>query len=262
MLPSDRPVIAEPEERRPATRPFAVTLGQAMHLNGTVPRGADLTHAAPRRYEGCGALYIVLVDAWRRRYCDACQAKAPCSFCNNKAGQHSATCRKLTRPPRLCRACRAPIDEAERAANLWYCPTCRAAECGYCHRYAGQHRRTCMSFVHKRTKGANPYVGLITSEMLRELYEAHRQRAVRLAANICGSEAEDIVQDVITYFLGRKDTLRHASRSLFLTAVKRAAVHRITYGWWRHIIPFDDEGMRALEDEFTREGRDLEVTCR
>ena len=52
MIPSDRPVIAEPIPRPATAPPLRVPLGQLMHLNGTVPRGADLRGAIPRRDGG------------------------------------------------------------------------------------------------------------------------------------------------------------------------------------------------------------------
>jgi hypothetical protein len=179
-----------------------------------------------------------------------------CRGCGKPTGGHYPSCYWRTRPPRLCRACQAPI--LTRNVSVRYCDTCRADACVYCHRYAGAHKPSCASAQHTR-RVPLPYLGVVTEAMVLEMYVTHRDRAVRLARDICGSEAEDIVQDVTVYFFTRLGTLRHVSRSLFLTAVKRAAIHRITDGWWRHAVPFSDDAFAALEKEYVRHGRDREM---
>ncbi len=64
--PSDRPVLADPRPRPPAAPPLRVPIGQMMHLNGSVPRGADLRNATHRYCQGCGGLFIVLRRAGGR----------------------------------------------------------------------------------------------------------------------------------------------------------------------------------------------------
>jgi len=63
------------------------------------------------------------------------------------------------------------------------------------------------------------------------------------------------VQDVTCYLLGRIHTLRHVHRSLFLTAVKRAAVARVTKGWRRHIVTMAPDDLAGLEKLQARPGR-------
>jgi DNA-directed RNA polymerase specialized sigma24 family protein len=109
--------------------------------------------------------------------------------------------------------------------------------------------------VKYRRRVALPHVGLVSVEMLLDVYMAHRARAVRLARDIAGDEAEDVVQDVTTYLLRRLDTLRHMDRSLFFTSVKRAAVKRVTEGWHRHHVTMALDELLVAEAKLYRPGK-------
>ncbi len=191
MHPSDRPIIAEPEER-PSSPPFRIRLGAVVHLNGAIPRGAPLQDAVPRRCKGCQAVFVVFgKGSARAAYCQECRAKK-CPSCNHSGGTHYAYCSWLK--PRPCRGC--GVELGHGGSQRLFCPTCWALECPECGVRGGRHQRACLYERRRRRPGLTTYHGVVTEAEIVGLYLEHRAHAVRLAHGIVGAEAEDVVHDV------------------------------------------------------------------
>jgi hypothetical protein len=145
-----------------------------MRLNGTVPRGADLRNALPRRCTTCLALFIVFgKGSARALYCPACRAEK-CPSCTGAGGKHYASCSSLK--PRPCPGCQTPLVGAPKMDR--YCPTCQAApRCPSCEKVGGGHLSWCTwSQPHRRAghPGLTEYRGLVTEQVIVELYLEHR----------------------------------------------------------------------------------------
>lgn len=225
--PSDRPVLAEPMTPRHRAPALRVKLGEVFRLRARVCRACQAPFSSPDHHV---------------RYCAACLA-TPCKGCG-RAGEHNPSCWYVRRPPRLCRACRAPIGTAPPSTR--YCEACRQDQCGYCGKYAGAHNPGCARVKHSR-RVPLPVVNAVSIQMLLDVYVTYRPRAVRLARDIAGDEAEDIVQDVTVYLISRVETLTHVDKSLFLTSVKRAAVRRMTKGWHRQHLTMELDALLLVE---------------
>ena len=244
MIPSDRPRIAEPLPRPPQSPPLRVPLGQLMHLNGSVPRGADLRGAVPRRCKGCGALFIVLgKGSARALYCQECRAKK-CPSCNGVGGQHYPYCSWVKRRP--CRGC--GVELGHGGSHRQFCEPCWAQECPECGVRGGRHQRSCLYEQRQRRPGLTEFYGVVTEQDIIALYLEHREHAVRIARRIVGADAEDVVHDVTLYLLEKRDYLRDApGRGYFLTAVKHTALRRLLYAWARLVVAVDPETLVIIE---------------
>src|SRR5206468_6104879 len=189
MIPSDRPRIAEPLPRPPQSPPLRVPLGQLMHLNGAVPRGADLRGAVPRRCKGCGALFIVIgKGSARALYCQECRAKK-CPSCNGAGGRHYPYCSWAH--PRPCRGC--GVELGHGGSQSPFCETCRAQQCPECRVYGGPHGAKCLYDRRRRRPGLTERYGVVTEQDVLALYLEHREHAVRIAQRLVGADAEDAV---------------------------------------------------------------------
>ena len=151
-----------------------------------------------------------------------------------------------TRPDlRKCRKCAAPIPLA--GPGVRYCPACRAApRCPRCQKPAGGHSPSC-SWLRPTRRPVPTYQGVVTLAELTALYEGHRTHLVRLAARICGRDAEDIVQSTFTYLLARLDTLTHLDKQLAVIAVMNAAKVERRAARHRHVTPMAEVAMNVLE---------------
>jgi hypothetical protein len=148
MRPSDRPVIAEPEER-PVSPPLRIRLGQIVHLNGAVPRDLPLENATPRRCRTCSALFFVVGKGSNRAaFCQECRAKK-CPSCNHAGGTHYAYCSSVK--PRPCRGCSVELGHGGSLSP--YCETCRAEQCPECRTYGGRHGKKCLYERRRRRPG-------------------------------------------------------------------------------------------------------------
>jgi len=247
MIPSDRPVIAEPVDRLPPSPPLRVRLGQVMHLNGTVPRGADLRTAIPKRCQTCGALFILFgKGSARALYCPDCRAQR-CPSCTAPGGTHYASCSSLK--PRHCRGCQASLGGAPKMDR--YCPSCQAApRCPTCDKVGGGHLRWCTWSQPKRVPA---YYGIVTEADILALYLEHRTYAVRIAHQIVGADGEDVVQDVTMYLLEKRDYLTALpGKAYFLTAVRNGALRLLIYAWHRYVIAMDPEDLLIAEQMIAR----------
>jgi len=244
MKPSDRPVIAEPEERPPQSPPLRVPLGQLMHLNGTVPRAADLRGAVPRRCKSCAALFIVLgKGSARALYCQACRAKK-CPSCNGAGGQHYPYCSWAH--PRPCRGC--GVELGHGGSSSPFCEACRAQQCPECGTRAGRHGPRCLYERRQRRPGLRKYVGVVTEAHIVALYQAHRAHAIRIARPIVGADAEDVVHSVVVYLLERRDYLTAPpGEGYFLTAVRNTALRSLLYAWARFTVFMDPDDLIVAE---------------
>jgi hypothetical protein len=241
----DRPVIAEPERPAPPAPPLRVPLGQMMHLNAAVPRGADLRGAVPRRCKGCGALFIVLGKASARAlYCQECRAKK-CPSCNGVGGTHYPYCSQVK--PRPCRGCGVELEHG--GSKSTYCDDCRADQCPECRRFAGQHARQCLYERRQRRPGLVDYVGVVTEEDILQLYLTCRHRALQIARPIVGrAAAQDIVQDVAVYLIEKRDYLRWVpGPPYFYAAVKHTALRSLNYSWAIHTVFVDPQTLVIIE---------------
>jgi hypothetical protein len=165
-----------------------------------------------------------------------------CPVCR-AAGEHRPWC---TRPDlRKCRKCAAPIPFA--GLGVRYCQACREApRCPRCMKPAGGHNPTC-SWLRPNRRPVPTFQGVVTIQMLVELYERERAHLVRIAARICGNEAEDIVQGVFAYFVARLDTLTHLDKKLAMIAVVKAAKRELTAARRKHTVQAEDVALDLLE---------------
>lgn len=232
--------VAVPEPAPPAdvVRPL-VRLGEVMHLNGAVPRDVDPRDADPHRCRRCSGLVI------RRglAYCDECR-KARCSDCHGPDGEHRPSCRRR-RTPRLCRGCASVLPTRYGL----YCRACQAQQCPECRVLAGRHGARCLYERRRRRPGLTALHNVVSQEEIAALYLAHRARAVRVAARICGPAfAEDVVHDVVLYLLEKRALLKDApGRGYFLTAVKHGATRRLLYAWERLTVRMDPDALIIAE---------------
>jgi hypothetical protein len=104
-----------------------------------------------------------------------------------------------------------------------------------------------------RARVALPYRGVVSEPALLEVYEAKRALAVRIAASICGRDAEDVVQDSAFYLWRRLDTLTAISPGFFIEVVKQKAIARTTLSWRRHAVLSDD--LISVERRLVRRAR-------
>jgi Sigma-70 region 2 len=220
MIPSDRPVIAEPVPRPPTSQPLRVPLGKVMHLNGAIPRGVPLQGAVPRRCKGCAGLFIVFgKGSARAAYCQVCREKK-CPSCNGCGGKHYLYCSQVK--PRPCRGC--DVELGHGGSHSPYCEACRAQRCPECRAYAGRHGPGCLYERRRRRPGLTERCEVVTEQDIVALYLEHRAHAIRIARRIVGAEAEDVVQDVALYLVEKRDYLRDPpGEAYFLTAVKNSA---------------------------------------
>src|SRR5262245_29858352 len=217
-------------------------LGEVMHLNGTVPRGADLRQAIPRYCTACRALFIIFgKGSARAKYCPECRTQK-CRICNHAGGQHYPYCSSLK--PRRCRDCGADLGHSGRLI----CATCRTTTCPECGVRGGRHRGSCRYTQRRRRPGLTTRYGVVTEQAILDLYLAHRAQAVRLARGIVGTEAEDIVHDVVTWLLEKRDYLPHTPGArYFFTAVKHTALRRLLYAWARYVVAVDPAMLVLIE---------------
>jgi len=88
----------------------------------------------------------------------------------------------------------------------------------------------------------------VSEQEILDLYLAHRAQAVRLVYGIVGAEAEDVVHDVITYLLEKRDYLPHTPGArYFFTAVKHTALRRLLYAWARYVVAVDPAMLILIE---------------
>jgi hypothetical protein len=259
MIYPDRSIIATPEER-PSPVPFRIRLGEAMHLNGTVPRGVPLEAAVPKRCATCGTLVIVLGTTRGRAYCDACRPPG-CPVCKQVGDTHRPWC---TRPDlRACRACQAPIPFA--GLGVRYCEARRGLpRCPACQRPAGQHYARC-SWTRPRRRNVPTYQGVVKVGDVLALYETQRRKLESIAARILGrQEAADVVQTAFTYLLGRLDTLTHVDVKLLVIIVMNTAKQEARTARHRRLVLMDDEGLLMVEmvRERTRWGKQRDPAVR
>src|SRR5262245_24587956 len=241
MHPSDRPVIAEPEERAPR-RPFGVRLGEVMRLTGA------------RSCEGCQAPFVVSGKGIARaQYCPACRARI-CPSCNHRAGKHYPYCTLVK--PRACWGCGADLRALGISGARRYCPACRDRRCPECSRYAGQHKRSCLYEQRTRRPPLDTYLGIVTFADLEALYADYRRDGLRVARLIVGRPLnEDVVHDVMEYFLSKRVFLRMApGRAYFLTAVRHCALRYRQRFIGTMIVPMDPSTL-ALVEQITQGGR-------
>jgi hypothetical protein len=258
MRPSDRPVIAEPEER-PAPAPFRVRLGDVVHLNGAIPRGADLRNATPKRCVLCGALFIFLgKGSGLVKFCEACRAQQKCRTCSRPGGSHSASC--PIGKPRPCRGCGVELGRGDGATRRQFCEPCWERECPECGVRGGRHQRICLYDTHQRRPGLTERHEIVTVEDILPVYLAHRAVAIRRARRICGAEAEDVVHDVIAYLLGKRAYLRRFDAGYFYRAVRHAALRSRLYAWSRYVVAMDPFALLLAEQAMVgaRRGRHSE----
>ena len=239
-------VPVAPSEPSPPSdsSPLRVRLGQAMCLNGTVPRGADLRNAIPRLCKGCGALFIILgKGSARALYCQECRAKK-CPSCNGVGGQHYPYCSWVKARP--CRGC--GVELGHGGSQRQFCEPCWAQACPECGVRGGRHQRTCLYEQRDRRPGLTERYGVVTEQEILDLYLEHRDHAVRIARGIVGADAEDAVHDVTAWLLEKRDYLRDApGAAYFLTAVKHTALRRLLYAWARLVVAVDPETLVIIE---------------
>jgi hypothetical protein len=103
------------------------------------------------------------------------------------------------------------------------------------------------------TSGLTTVYNLVSEEDIVALYLEHRAYAIRLAHGIVGAEAEDIVHDVVTYMLEKREYLTAVpSRSYFLRAVKHGALRRLRYAWHRYTVFMDPDDLLIAEQMMAR----------
>lgn len=103
---------------------------------------------------------------------------------------------------------------------------------------------------------ALPYRGVVSERELLDIYERKWWLAVRVAATICGADAEDVVQNVALYLWRRLDTLTAISAGFFIRSVKQKAIARKQSAWHRHMIPMAPDDLLVVEKFHVREGRE------
>jgi hypothetical protein len=226
-LPPDRPVIAEPVPLPTPARPFSIKLGQAVHLNGALPRDLPAAEAEPRPCRGCTG--IVFRKGFK--YCDACR-RSRCRTCHGSDGQHRPGCASRT-ATRACRGCAVAMSWA---GGVKYCARCLALKCPECLVAGGRHAARCR-YDRRRHRGdpRPPGVsrGIVTREDIIECFVKMRAPAVRLARGIVGSLwAEDVAQDVFVYLLDRRDELAMVPT---LGYVLKATRH-VAFAWKRRVV--------------------------
>jgi hypothetical protein len=249
-LPPDRPVIAEPIPLPTPAPPLRTRLGQIMHLNGAVPRGADLRGAVPRRCKTCLGLFIVIgKGSARALYCEECRATKKCPSCNGVGG-HYPYCSWVK--PRPCRGC--GVELGHGGSQSPFCEECRAQQCPECRTLAGRHGAKCLYARRQRRPGLSEYVGVVTEADIVALFETHRAKAVRVAEHICGRvEGEDVVSDVVAWLLEHRDYLqRTPGPAYFFQAVTNNALRRRLYAWARYVVAMDPETLVIVEQMMTR----------
>lgn len=67
----------------------------------------------------------------------------------------------------------------------------------------------------------------MTRQDFEKMYATARPNAIRLARGVCGSSAEDVVQDVAVYFFERLSTYPTVTPALFLKVVSLRARDRV-----------------------------------
>lgn len=174
-----------------------------------------------------------------------------CPVCHAPGDEHRPWC---TRPDlRKCRKCAAPIPFA--GWGVRYCPACREApRCPRCLKPAGGHNPSC-PWMRPTRRPVPTFQGVVTLAMLAELYADHRAHLVRIAARICGNEAEDVVQGVFTYFLARLDTLSHLDKKLAVIATINAAKHEQRAARHKYTTPMAAVALEVLERYAARRAR-------
>jgi hypothetical protein len=249
----ERPVLVEPIPPRPPAPPFTVKLGQAMHLNGTVPRGVDLREAVPKRCAQCGALFIFIGKGSARvRFCPDCRALA-CPTCRRPGGGHYVYC--SLGKPRPCRGCGVELGRGDGATRRQFCESCWERECPECGVRGGRHQRTCLYEQRQRRPALTEHHGLVTEAEILAVYLAHRDVAIRRAGRICGpAAAEDVVQEATVYLLEKRDYLRRFDAGYFHQAVKNAARRQRLYAWARLVVGMDP-GDLVLAEQAMYPGR-------
>jgi hypothetical protein len=225
-------------------RPFRVRLGEAARfIFEGLPPGVPLERLAPHpcQAEGCAA--IVYLKA--RRYCDA----------HRVPWAHWAP-----KPPRgrACRACGQSLTGAP--PKVRYCDPCRAKpRCVACRRLLELgHAPRCLALA-RTPRVPLPYQGVVSEADVLTVYLDAQRVALRVARRILGDEGEDVVQDVVAYFWGRRDTLREFSAAYFVWVVKLRAIlwRRRRAARWQHVVCADD--LVALERSLVRQGREWEL---
>jgi hypothetical protein len=220
-----------------------ITLGDAMHLNGTVPRGVPLHDAIPKRCQGCSALFIAFGKGSARAcYCQDCRAKK-CPTCNRSGGQHYTYCSTLK--PRPCRGCGAELGRGVHQRR--FCEACRAQRCPECGGQGGRHLRTCL-YEQRQRRSPPTHHGLVTEQDIVAIYLAHRAKAIHIARKICHHDAEDVVHDTTIYMLEKRDVLRPPTlKQYFFQAVWNAARRRRLYFWARYVVAMDPDDLILAE---------------
>lgn len=226
------------------------TVGEVMRLNGSVPRGADLRTAIPKRCKTCGALFILFgKGSTSALYCPECRAKK-CPSCNGAGGTHYASCGLLRARP--CRGCGVELGHGP-GSHSPYCEECRAHQCPECRTYGGRHGAACLYERRQRRPGLTEPHGLVTEAHIVAIYVQHRAQAVQTAQRIVGADAEDVVHDVTLYLLEKRDFLTDIpGQAYFLTAVRNGALRVLVYAWHRYVVAMDPEDLLIAEQMMAR----------
>lgn len=224
------------------------TIGQAMHLNGALPRGTDARTVLPKRCAVCQRVFLAFGHARARKFCDECKTTRRCTRCR-RVGPHAATCPRARGRP--CRGCGEDLGDDTRHA---YCEACRAKCCPECNAYAGRHARACQYETRRRRPGLTEYHGVVTEQEILAVYLAHGPTAVRLARRICGAaDAEDILQNVTLYLLEKRDYFYVApGATYFLKAVRHTARRVRHYAWARYRVAMDPADLVLAEQAMAR----------
>jgi hypothetical protein len=229
-----------------------VRLGEMMHLNGTVPRGVDLTQMRARRCRACDGMFLAPRRS-RGRFCTDCQTTRRCGACG-KVGDHTPRCPQAR--PRPCRACREELGPGHHH----YCDRCREVVCPECKTYGGRHHAACL-WLHRARRVLRahyqglgptkmPYQGVVRLEDIQVLYETYRASAVRYAHRLgANGDSEDLVHDVVLWLIERQDYLKQASitKAYFFTSVRRAVLERARGTYMQRTVWVDAQGLVDLE---------------
>ncbi len=127
-----------------------------------------------------------------------------------------------------CRAC--GVDLGQGGSRRLFCETCWAKACPECGVRGGHPQGKCRYSRRRRRPGLITRYRVVSEQSILALYLAHRTQAVRLARGIAGVDAEDVVHDVVTWLLEKRDYLpRTPGAAYFFTAVKHTALRRLLY---------------------------------